>query len=643
MDSVFFRVTQKAPRKGKIKISVNCFTESNCFTEYKTGFWLYNRSLAPNTWENQQFSQASLNFGVDTSARRGELDRVNVVRVRMVSSRGTVLSDSAYFIGVLGKGVAYPYTLPVVQLLVDSLDAFGPEGFYGPGEGIINGGKRFWNYLLSPLNPYSSNIPRSRIEKKCIIEVLDKENHLSLYRNCGIRLTGLESRNRPNKGMEVVARKEYSGADVFNTTLLGNNGPLFHTIRLRSGGYGLLRHGLGAHEIGETIIKGLNLGDVPLKPVITFLNGSYWSLSFAQAPVEECIPGDNKHRDKISLFWPHYYVLDDSLMAHFRSIKLDTQTIAWTTFSRTGKTIGTGTLLEGNKNLFISLCKRLLGPLENLDAPLTFADLDSLVDLNSWLTYIAVADFGRMLNSIQLHAFMATAPGKKMFLVMDEVKDFAMEDYAGNHWQKHILVSDPEEDESFESVFIKKILLKNKGCIAKLCLLYEDLLNTNFKPERTVSIIDSLSNEFLPEYGKYWRSWKPNAGPDSIGEVAFLESMKDFCRKRPDVAWQQLAGQWLPNDSFNLSDRRSVRIILDSVPAGRVKVHLNSLTITNNWNGLYYPDPALEVSMESAKLPAGFVLAWKEYPGNPSAFKLTAKNEITLTPVLRRVGKKGSN
>jgi len=622
VDSLFFTVKQEAPKGGKIQISVNCFTQAQCFSDYKGGVWLYDRSKTPNSWEDQQLSRAPTNAS-DTLAHRGFLDKVNVVCVRVLDGKGGVESDNAYFIGVTGKGSQYPYSLPVVQLLVDSLDAFGPQGFYGPGQGIKTQYINAWNYDLDQSGVYRSFVPLARVEKPCIIQVVDHDKPSLLYQQCGLHLAARLPHNLPNKGLEVTARKEYSASATLSTDLIENKKTDYHAISLVTG----QGSGFAADAIGERIFEGLNIGESRIKPVVTFLNGSYWSLSFAERDIAE----DLSH-DGVSILRPQYFVRDAKFIGILHNLQIDSQNIAWT-HAPDGKVVGTGLLEHGKKGAFASVSTKLLAAAEG--KPLSYNELDALVDLNSWLTYIAAVDFGHINSSIQHHVLLCTAPGKKMFVLMDEVKDFAMADQAQNFWKDKILTPDDPNEKTFASTLIKDVILKNSKCIEKLCRRYEDLLNTNFKADKTVPIIEKLAKEFMPEYGRYHRSWSPNGGLDSTAEADVLESAKQYCTARPDVAWQQLADQWLPDSKYHLTDRRTVNVVLDSIPAGTAKVHVNSLELTKSWSGVYYPNPSLEISLEGLNVPAGYVLGWKEYADKPLAFNLPLQNEITLTPVLR--------
>ncbi len=635
VDSLLFTVNQAPPKGGKIQISVNCFTTAKCFSDYKGGVWLYNRNNTPNTWEDQQLSRAPTE-AADTLAHRGKLDKVNVVRVRGINARGEVESDSVYFIGVTGVGAsASPYSLPVVQLLVDSLDAFGPQGFYGPGEGIRNQYVHVWNYDIDESAIYNSYVPLARVEKASVIQVLGRGNRSLLYQKCGLHIAGVPPHSLPDKSMEVEARTAYSGTSTFNTTLLGENKTTYHSLRLLAGG------GFAVHKVAADIATGINLGDVDATPVITFLNGSYWSLGYAEIDLEKDLPGDQG--TGVSIFKPQYFERTAQFISKLHNLQIDSQNIAWTGIEGTNKTIGTGLLERGNKDQFLAVTKQLLSSVEN-KKPLSFADIDALVDLNSWLTYIAMVDFGRMKNAMQHHIFMCTAPGKKLFLLTDEISDFAGGSIGGNSWKEHILADgDDDGKKTFQSVLIRDVILKNKGCIEKLCLRYQDLLNTSFKPERTTAIVDKVENDFLPEYAKYYQAWSPNAGLDLASETKSLDALKSFCAGRPESAWQQLADQWMPESQLHLNQRKAVRVILDSVPQGTVKVLLNSLEITKSWDGLYYPKPDIEVSMLPVNVPDGMMLVWKEYPGKPSALKLTPLREITLTPVLRQAAKNSGN
>ena len=635
VDSLFFTVNQSPPSGGEIHISVNCFSNDVCFTPYTGGVWLYNRNHTPNTWEDQQFTRAPYPamFVLDTLAPRGGLKKVNVVRVRFLNHNGQITSDKAYFIGVTGQGSVFPHTLPVVHLLVDSSDAFGPEGFYGPGDGIAIPGEHLWNYKLDQSPLCRQFVPRDRVEKPCILQIIDTDNASMLYQACGIRVSGNSSRSSPNKSMAVVAREEYAeGRNRFVTDLYGDEYEAHKWIRFRSGG-SVQQQGLGVHEIGERVINGLNIGEVKVRPVITYLNGSYWSIAFAQNKsqeyaVEELFGIDH---DSVDIIRPVYLHLDAAGIQGLLQIPMDTADLVWMPAPGGTGQIAIGLLDEGSKERFMPPATRLFEAIMDSSVVLSFEEIDSLLDVDSWVTYLSVSDYGR-LGSFSTQVTVITAPGKKMFLMMNEADVFGCTPASGNHWTETVLYP-PPGDSTFTSLVYRRILLRNPEFITRFLRRYQDLLNTYFTTERTYAIANGVVDAVLPEYRQYWDSWYPNAGLDSASYAGALGLVKLFCLQRTGYAWQQAADVWLPQEKYTLAHRRSISLVLDSLPQGLLPVYINTLRHDTSWTGLYLPKPSVRVSMDLSNVPPGSCFKWKEYPDSSHTFFIHADSNITLTPV----------
>ncbi len=631
VDSLYFELNTAALPAGNVQVALNCFNFKRCFVPYTGGLWLYNRNNTPNTWENQQLIKAPFkddNDNIDTLAPRGALDKINVIRVQVTSANNTVLYDTAYFIGISGSRNTAAHQLPVVCLLVDSNDAFGPQGFYGPGEGIFKPYPLGWNYELEAL---SSRVPLSRIEKPAIVQIIDRNNNNLLYQKCGIRVSGINSRSRPNKGMTLYARAQY-GDTLFRTALIDST-ERYPQIKLRAGGAGQTS-GFGLNEIAEQVFEGLDIGEQPCEPVITYLNGSYWSIHFAQPKNINYGPAYIHHLNPatFSIVRPLYMPANKQLLAELKAMGLDTAKIGWVPDINKKQTMAMCLVDRGNKNLFEPVAKRLIQSIKNGASTLTYQQLDSLLDLRSWLTYIISADFGCLNHSIEHQLYVGTAPGAKMFVTLMQADHYANTDPKSNYWQQKIVQPD-NDDETFTSIVIRQILLKNPQCIKQLIMLYEDLLNTHFMAWRTYGIVDDFSRKLMPEYGKYWRSWAPNSGLDSLQQADMLQKVKYFYRERPPFARQSLAQQWMPEKEYTAANASPVTIAFDLVQPGSMQVQLNSITLTKNWSGLYFPEPQLILKAIALEPRPGYRPGWQGYENSGSTISVCPMGNTTYTPV----------
>lgn len=628
-DSVLFRIDTLQKKKWKKEISINCFNEQTCYVPYTRGIWIYDRNKLPNTWEDQQLVMKHKdNMSADVSSGRGLLDKVNVIHVRIKDEHGHVIFQKAYFIGL---GYKKPYSLPVVHLLVDSNDVFGKHGFYGPGEGLKIGDEHFWNYLLDRSPLYNGLIARERIEKKCIVHIVAPDNTSLLYQHCGIRVSGNTSRELPNRTLAIVAREEYSGQNRFLTDLFGD-GSSYKWIRFRPGGSSQYS-AYSSHEIAEKLINGLKLGEVEIKPVIVFLNGSYWSLSFAQDKVQEYtierIWGID--HDEVSIIRPCYIPLEFLPPTFFEERKMDMSDLVIANNSN-GKPTLISLVEKGTAKNFMEPAKILFAAAEDTTKKLPFHIIDSLLDIRQWVTYLATIDYAGF-DYLSDGIVLVSAPGRKIFPILNEGDYFGVNPVNINGLRE--VYPRLDGDETFTSLVFANIILKNEECLKLFILRYEDLLNTWFSPTRTVDIVNHVTKSYINEYDKHQRSW-PNTNLLPLYDQKKLTyQILAFCKQRPTYSWEQISRLW-KKDTYTLSDRKTVSLVMDSIPSDLISVQINSLTHTTSYTGLYYPNPALHVSLNTINLPKGSRVIWKEYPDSAPSFVISPYKNISLTPVLRQ-------
>lgn len=635
VDSLYFTVGWAKTSSQKLMISVNGFTEQ-AFHEYTGGVWLYNRNFTPNTWEDQVFSRNPCSYYFDTLVPRGSLKKVNVIRVRLIDTiTAQVKKDSVYNIGIEGIGnTEFPFTVPVSFITVDSLDAFGPAGFYGPGDG--DGTGTVWNYSFD------------KYGKRANLQVINPETNFRTDQFGEIRIGAGSSSCIANKGISFKGNNDapFLGPKTITSDIYNGTPTKYKWMKFRVGGSGQ-RDVFATHEVGLKIIDGLKIGEVPSTPAITFFNGSYWSLAFPQdkpnqyaverytginkdsVDIFEPIPLDIVY-DSIVVYHDSSFVYNDGIVLFsFPVTALDTESVI--IIDRLdGKHQIIAGVDEGTKKIAEPVFQKLFA-LDSVGDH--FATIDSLIDLDSWLRYIALIDLLGLRDVITNNVVIATTPRNKPMILMEDLDGMGV--WTGTHedlW-KHEIVDADEGYAGMMLHIIRNVLLKSPKTIERMLLVWQDLYNTALLPSRTVPLVESVKQKIMPEYGRFHNSWDPNATRDSLSQEDLFGQMINYFTHRPDTASQILVDRWMSGDDFHTSDRKLVRIVMDSIPQGLVTVQFNSLQIRESFSGIYYPKPAVQVSYD---VPTGYNIFIKEYPDSGKNFSLFADSAITLTFVMRQ-------
>lgn len=651
-DSVYFELPHQHNHSNTL-IAVNSFSADG-FVPYSGGFWLYPR-VESNTWENQQFSNSPfLSWQlVDTQQVRGPLKKANVVRVMHIEHNGDT-SEQVYFVHVSPGGM--PHQLPVVHIFVDSTDAFGAEGFYGPGTGMdLNfptSGYR-WNYALTPEQAKHGLFSESRIEKKASISVFTAAGTEEFKQHCGVRISGNSSVNYYNKSMALVARKQYSSHhNRFATSLYGSPGE-YKWLKLRAGG-STLPYRIGANEIVLTAIDGLCIGETPVTPVVTYLNGSYWSLSFCQdKPGKynlERLTGVDSDSFSVGML-NRFLLADDPMLYHLMSNGLDTSLTVFFThggnrYLCNGMSYYT-VVSEGSEEPFEHLLQQLVDSMVSdvtvkntgngqvchmeLKPGDNFLTLQRLMNVDPFLYYLSVVDYFEVCDALTNNLEFAYS-GQTGLLPVARDFDCAMMGMNSNAWQWYAMV-DTFQPTGFAR-FITEVIMSSATGRNRLALAYQDVVNTRLNNLRLGPVAQQLTGIIDQNYTEMHESWGgfPNGGATVANQDSANDQHVVFCTTRQDAALQKMADFFMPEQNFTAAGQNEVRVVMDSLPANSgVRVLLNTLKLDTTWQGKYFPVPALHVS---AIVPPGKSVRWKEYPDSAVTFNLNAHTDITLTPLL---------
>jgi hypothetical protein len=178
-----------------------------------------------------------------------------------------------------------------------------PHGLYDHHDGILVPGidREIFHLenprVRNPDPPAPANFNRrgAESERPVYVEMFDGQGNLHISQAAGMRVKGGWSRAATQKSLELYARNEYSGSNVFmypffgeqEHTSDGNIMGRFRRIRLRNGGndreFGGLRD-----ELGQVLFRQAGLPDTQVHtPAAIFLNGEYYGFAWLKSPRTE--------------------------------------------------------------------------------------------------------------------------------------------------------------------------------------------------------------------------------------------------------------------------------------------------------------------------------------------------------------------
>lgn len=407
-----------------------------------------NAGIAATTGVSDSIAHIDATPHYDNAAR-GKQETAFVLRAAAFQngSRVSPIFSGTWFIDAAGKRMTS--ALPVVSLISDYDAYFGYErGIYAPGaaENYYGRGEEW--------------------ERETHVEFFDGEGNLQLAQSCGIRLAGAHSRIEPQKTFRLYAREKYGDGSFSYPLWGGEYGDSFDRITLRSTtAASVIKSGFTdelAHRILDERIK---TEYVQTKPAVLFLNGVYWGIISLR-----------EHNGRHFL-GRQYDIDDDEIIKQ-----------------------GKG---EARNNTSVAFV-RLREYLQNTD-PQSEAFIDDLSDIFAWEGYIdylainlLIANWDWPDNNTEYWS----AP------VLDDRLHFLLNDFDAGFIHYNNERMDIFFDTSIRNLDrqkwkwiteITELLFHNRQFRQHFQQRVNELQQTTFAPERTVSLLRGLVAELEPE------------------------------------------------------------------------------------------------------------------------------------------------
>lgn len=469
------------------------------------------------------------------------------------------------------------HDLPVFSIITDSSNLFNKNtGIYVKG------------CCADTVEPYKGANFWKDWEREAQIAYITKRNEQVIDQKAGIKMFGGFSLGMPQKSFALYARKKYGNNRFEHSFFEDRSFREYKDLVLRNAGSDMQ----GAHirdAFATTLVKPTGLLVQSYRPVVVYINGVYW--------------GKYNLREKINEhFIKQHYGYDTDSVIIMRHKK------------RSQHGSARDYVKFWNKLHQLNLRKK-----EDLNYVASKIDIDNYLLYNACEVYTGNQDAGG-----NIRYFKHTSDTSKWRWIFYDV-DHSMNIFQKKaHLKKSVDNFTTENERDWPhpnwSTFLIRKLLENDSIKELYIQRFCDLLNTTFKAENGLTLLDSLKNQVKNESVYHRKRW------DVTNQIYDLSYRKLYThvQERPKLLFDQLKNR------FDLEDR--VKVSIHNTKGGTVQI--NNLTINSVFIGEYFKNIPIYIE---AKPDFDYrFIGWKELKHNSRKLDTTLQRSITLTPLFKK-------
>ena len=448
--------------------------------------------------------------------------------------------------------------LPVISLIADPFDLFDPDS------GIYTNFTMDW-------------------ERPAHVEFFEDDKSPGFSENCGIEIYGSQSANWDQKSIAVKFKNDYGVTKIDYPLFPGFWLNTFKAFVLRNAGndwqYTHIRD-----AVMQTLVKDLDIDYQEYRPATSFINGEYWGIYNIREKINE-----------------HYIA------------------------NRHGVDPDNIDLLENNKRVIVgdSLSyQKLIDYISTNDmtTDAAYSFIDSVIDLDECILYFAAQAYYDNLDWPATNIKFwreRSATGKWRWILFGVEFGFGL--YGHGEWEDHIsfMFDTIETRYTFKPwpTLLQRKLVENPIVRNRFINQVADLLNTNFKSERVVSVINALADHIANEIPKHRTRW-------GLSGESINEKMIPFAQNRPAFLRDHV------RNFFNCGDDGMITI--NSTAGGSIQ--LNTLRLKSAdmpFNGIYFQGN--EIHLKAIPVPGFKFNGWSgAITSSKDSISLSVSGSTTL-------------
>ena len=506
--------------------------------------------------ENRTFEESTLADIYTTVLRHGIYSNETLFK-------GTILRASAYseatqeYSEVVSRSyfvepnIQNRYTVPVISISLDN------DKFYGYEDGIGVPGILFDNWRTdnpdAPINgfaPANYQLRGSSSEVEIHFNYFENGEEI-LNHNAGLRINGGYTRSYPNKSLRLYAKSKYGESNFRHNFFEGYDTNKFKRLILRNSGNdagtSFFRDAL-AHKLTEN----LNFDIQESQPIVVFINGEYNGLRNIRERY------DKKYFESV------HDIPEDSLdfLENYLEVK------------------------EGDRVMYDEMMDFFTQNSFNDDIVyeegVTYLDPINFTDYYATNIYVANDDwpgnnflfFRHKTTYDANNGEIGVKDGRFRWILKDLDRGFYLNMRFENGYEGNTLAWATEEN---QATLIIRRLLENEKFKQYFINRFADLLNTTFKEDRVLSIIENFEDLYSPEIEENGRRWYGFTSMPSTWQND-VNRMKSFAVNRPTHQREHII------EKFDLDGVFDLVLNLSNEDHGFIQ--LNSIDINSTTDGI---------------------------------------------------------
>jgi len=444
---------------------------------------------------------------------------------------------------------------------------------------------------------YKNSIKQRKIPIK--FEYFPFDRVKSLSTNAFMRISGEWSFKYNQKSFTITSSSKI-GDDYLNYYFFHNvNNDKFKNLYLRNSGtpdnhLTMFRDAL-CHSL---VIDDMNIDAQAYQPAVTYLNGKFWGIY----NIREKLKND---------YFSYRHNADPN---NINLLEYD---------ANSEKENGKIVIYEGDDNSY----KQLLDFIENnsLKDETNYSYVSSQIDIDEYMNFIITQLFignGNWVVSNMKWWREKKEGSKWRWLLLDTDRAFGEEGSVKNNHLGRLLsgyfpswstspFSKLIENEKFQNEFIQR---------------FAAYLNTTFRPERTISMIDSIQDYIkgaMVNHIKKWDIKEDNRYPiHSMNNwEKYVQAMRDFAADRPKHQRVHILDQFGLQNMYNLD-------LSESGDKGRIYINGVNIPRETMSSGKYFS--YIPIRLEAVPLPGYKFVKWKGIStDNKISLKLSRDTKVT--------------
>lgn len=501
-----------------------------------------------------------------------KVSKVSVIRaVAYTNGKRSKINTQSYFCD-------REYSLPIISVTSN------PDNFWDYSRGIYVKG-----CCADTIEPYMGANFWKSWERRCNIEMYDKEGEVCFNQEACMSLFGGFSRALPQKSLAIIARKRYGNSKFEYPIFDERDNKKYKSFILRNSGGDFKRTHLRDAFMTQ-LVAPTGIAYQAYEPAIVFLNGEYWGIQNIREKINEHYLEQNYGVDKDNL----------DILRHNGTARHGTS--------------------KNYKYLLSYLRSHDLTKNANVTELSKFMDIEDFMRYNISEVYSDNRDAGGNIRYFRERSDSA----KWRWVYYDLDLGLGNNNYTGykrNTLRKFTNANSEIWPDPAWSTFIIRKLLENQNLRFQYITMTCDYLNTVLHPDRATKLLDEMSARIETEMPYHLQKW----GSSMDNWNFHLDIVRTFVQERAKYMRMHL------KEKFNLGAEINVEV---KVPTeDNCKIKFNTLDIDKDFTGIYYENIPITIKV-NPKHDFEFV-GWKGREEKTLEITFVPFGNTILEPILR--------